>query len=109
MWDANKQPKFGLVESAAFNGSGSTENVGRVKTIFENYEAVETYVASKPYIFIPVSQQFKKLADDAFGNYPDAFAPTLANGDSLSFDRVHLNDNGAAFYAYLIKPLFENL
>ena len=109
LWDANKQPKFGLVETPAYNGSASTENVGRVKTIFENYEAVETYVASKPYIFIPVSQQFKKLADDAFGNYPDAFAPTLANGDSLSFDRVHLNDNGAAFYAYLIKPLFENL
>ncbi|MFW1982613.1 hypothetical protein ACG94M_04685 [Acinetobacter guillouiae] len=109
LWDANKQPKFGLVDVPAWNGSGSTENVGRVKTIFENYEAVETYVASKSYIFIPVSQQFKKLADSAFGNYPDAFAPTLANGDSLSFDRVHLNNNGAAFYAYLIKPLFENL
>lgn len=109
LWDENKQPKFGLVETPAYNGSASTENVGRVKTIFENYEAVETYVASKSYIFIPVSQQFKKLADSAFGNYPDAFAPTLANGDSLSFDRVHLNDNGAAFYAYLIKPLFDNL
>ena len=109
LWNANKQPKFGLVENAAFNGSGSTENVGRVKTIFENYEAVELYMATKPQIFIPVSYQFKKFADDAFGNYPDAFAPTLADGDSLSFDRVHLNDNGAAFYAYLIKPLFENL
>lgn len=109
LWDANKQPKFGLVENAAFNGSGSTENVGRVKTIFENYEAVELYMATKPQMFIPVSYQFKKFADDAFGNYPDAFAPTLADGDSLSFDRVHLNDNGAAFYAYLIKPLFDNL
>ncbi len=109
LWDANKQPEFGLVENAAWNGSGSTENVGRVKTIFENYEAVELYMQSKPYVFIPVVYQFKKLADDAFGNYPDAFAPTLADGDSLSFDRVHLNDNGAAFYAYLIKPLFENL
>ncbi|MDO6646205.1 hypothetical protein [Acinetobacter guillouiae] len=109
LWDANKQPKFGLVDVPAWNGSGSTENVGRVKTIFENYEAVEIYVASKPYIFIPVTQQFKQLAYDAFSNYPDAFAPTLADGDSLSFDRVHLNNNGAAFYAYLIKPLFENL
>lgn len=109
LWDANKQPKFGLVETPAYNGAATTEHVGRVKTIFENYEAVELYMQSKPYVFIPVVYQFKKLADAAFGNYPDAFAPTLADGDSLSFDRVHLNDNGAAFYAYLIKPLFDNL
>lgn len=109
LWDENKQPKFGLVENPAYNGAATTENVGRVKTIFENYEAVELYMQTKPYVFIPVVYQFKKLADDAYGNYIDAFAATGAGGDSLSFDRGHLNSNGAAFWAYLITPLFANL
>ena len=109
LWDENKQPKFGLVEAPAWNGAATTEHVGRVKTIFENYEAVELYMQSKPYVFIPVVYQFKKLADDVYGNYIDAFAATGAGGDSLSFDRGHLNSNGAAFWAYLITPLFANL
>lgn len=109
LWDANKQPKFGLVTTPAYNGAATTENVGRVKTIFENYEEIEIYMSTKPHIFIPVSHQFRKLADDAFGNYPDAFAPTGKAGKSLSIDRAHLNDNGAAFWAYLITPLFDNL
>ena len=109
LWDENKQPKFGLVEAPAWNGAATTEHVGRVKTIFENYEAVELYMQSKPYVFIPVVYQFKKLADDVYGNYIDAFAATGAGGDSLSFDKGHLNSNGAAFWAYLITPLFDNL
>ena len=109
LWDENKQPKFGLVEAPAWNGAATTEHVGRVKTIFENYEAVELYMQSKPYVFIPVVYQFKKLADDVYGNYIDAFEATGAGGDSLSFDKGHLNSNGAAFWAYLITPLFDNL
>ena len=109
LWDANKQPKFGAVTVPQWNGTGATEPVGTVKTVFENYEAVEKFVASKPYIFIPAVYQFKKLADDFYGNYVDAFAASDKGGQTLSYDGTHLNDNGAAFWAYLITPLFANL
>ena len=109
LWDANKQPKFGAVTVPQWNGTGATEPVGTVKTVFENYEAVEKFVASKPYIFIPAVYQFKKLADDFYGNYVDAFAASGKGGQTLSYDGTHLNDNGAAFWAYLITPLFANL
>ena len=109
LWNANKQPKFGAVTVPQWNGTGATEPVGTVKTVFENYEAIEKFVASKPYIFIPAVYQFKKLADDFYGNYVDAFAASGKGGQTLSYDGTHLNDNGAAFWAYLITPLFANL
>ena len=108
-WNSDKTPRFGIVTAVADNGDGSTENIGRVKTVFENYEAVETYMQSKPNIFVPVVYQFKELAERFYGNYPDAFADSWTSGATLTFDTVHLNDNGAAFWAHLITPLFENL
>ena len=108
-WNSDKTPKFGIVTTVADNGNGSTENLGRSKTVFENYEAVETYMQSKPNIFVPVFYQFKELAERFYGNYPDAFVDSWTSGATLAFDTVHLNDNGAAFWAHLITPLFENL
>ena len=108
-WNSDKTAKFGIVTTGADNGDGSTENLGRAKTVFENYEAVEAYMQSKSNIFIPVVYQFKKLAEQFYSNYPDAFEASWYSGDTLTFDSVHLNDNGAAFWAYLIAPLFDNL
>lgn len=104
-----KQPKFATVTTAANNGNGSTENVGRVKNIFENYAEVERYMSSKEHVFIPVSIVFKNVADKYFGNYWDAFRGTDKAGATLSFDAIHLNDNGAALWSSLICPLFDNL
>lgn len=108
-WNNDKTPRFGIVTAVADNGDGSSENLGRSKTVFENYEAVETYMQSKPNIFIPVVYQFKELAERFYGNYPDAFVDSWTSGGTLTFDTTHLNDNGAAFWAHLITPLFENI
>ncbi|MCJ9484511.1 hypothetical protein, partial [Acinetobacter baumannii] len=67
------------------------------------------YMSSKDYIFIPVSVVFKNVADKYFGNYWDAFRGTDKAGATLSFDAIHLNDNGAALWSSLICPLFDNL
>ena len=107
-WNNDKTPRFGIVTAVADNGDGSSENLGRSKTVFENYEAVEAYMQSKPNIFIPVVYQFKELAERFYGNYPDAFEASWYSGDTLTFDTAHLNDNGAAFWAHLITPIFEN-
>lgn len=104
-----KQPKFASVTTAANNGDGSTENVGRVKNIFENYAEVEQYMSSKDHIFIPVSVIFKNVADKYYGNYWDAFRGTDKSGATLSYDSIHLNDNGVALWSLLICPLFDNL
>ncbi|MEX3725286.1 hypothetical protein AB3504_16390 [Acinetobacter baumannii] len=104
-----KQPKFATVTTAANNGNGSTENIGRVKNIFENYAEVERYMSSKEHVFIPASVVFKNVADKYFGNYWDAFRGTDKAGATLSFDAIHLNDNGAALWSSLICPLFDNL
>ncbi|HCE1006790.1 hypothetical protein [Acinetobacter baumannii] len=104
-----KQPKFATVTTAASNGDGSTENVGRVKNIFENYAEVERYMASKDHIFIPVSVMFKNVADKYFGNYWDAFRGTDKAGTTLSYDAIHLNDNGYRLWSLPIVPIFENL
>ena len=110
-WDSDThEPKFGTVTAAATNGGTvSNENVGRVKTNFENYEAVERYVASKDFLFIPVLSTFKAVADKYYGNYWNAMQPSDKAGNTLSYDGVHFNDNGAALIASLITPLFDNL
>ncbi|MCJ9485437.1 hypothetical protein, partial [Acinetobacter baumannii] len=67
------------------------------------------YMSSKDYIFIPVSVVFKNVADKYFGNYKDAFVGTDKAGATLSYDGIHLNDNGCKLWALLIVPIFENL
>ena len=110
-WDSTThEPKFGTVISAATNGATvSNENVGRVKTNFENYEAVERYVASKDFLFIPVLSTFKSVAEKYYGGYWQAMQPTGKNGDSLSYDGVHFNDNGAALLSSIVASIFDQL
>ena len=110
-WDSvTHEPKFGTVTSAATNGSTiSNENVGRTKTNFENYEAVERYVASKDFLFIPVLSTFKAVADKYYGNYWNAMQPSDKAGDTLSYDGVHFNDNGAALLSTLVASVFDQL
>lgn len=110
-WDSDThEPKFGTVTAAATNGGTvSNENVGRVKTNFENYEAVERYVASKDFLFIPVLSTFKAVADKYYGNYWNAMQPTGKAGNTLSYDGVHFNDNGAALLSTLVASVFDQL
>lgn len=110
-WDSTtKQPKFGVVVSAATNGSTvDTVNVGRVKTNFENYEAVDTYMKSKDYIYIPIAPVFREVTEKYYGTYWHGMQASGANGATLTFDGGHMNDNGAALWASLITPLFNNI
>lgn len=110
-WDsATHEPKFGAVTDAATNGSTvDTSNVGRVKTNFENYEAVEGYIASKDYLFIPVLSTFKSVTEGFYGSYWAGMQPSGKVGHTLTVDGVHFNDNGAKLFASLICPIFENI
>ena len=110
-WDSDThEPKFGTVTAAATNGGTvSNENVGRVKTNFENYEAVERYVASKDFLFIPVLSTFKAVADKYYGNYWNAMQPSDKAGDTLSYDGAHFNDNGAALLSSIVASVFDQL
>ena len=110
IWDSvTKEPKFELVTTAATNGDGSTENIGMLKSNFENYEIVDEYMSSKNYIFIPATFAFKQVAEKYFGSYWSGFQGSGKDGITFASDGTHLNDNGAAFWTYLITPLFENL
>ncbi len=108
-WDsATHEPKFGAVTDAATNGSTvDTSNVGRVKTNFENYEAVESYIASKDYLFIPVLSAFKEVSEKFYGSYWNGMQASSKSGNTLTIDGVHFNDNGAKLFASLICPIFE--
>ena len=110
-WDsATHEPKFGTVTSAATNGATvSNENMGRVKTNFENYEAVERYVASKDFLFIPVLGVFKEVAQKYYGSYWQAMQPTGKDGNTLSYDGAHFNDNGAALLSSIVASVFDQL
>ena len=110
-WDSvTHQPKFGTVSDAATNGIASNENVGRVKTNFENYEAVDAYMNSKQdYIYIPIAPTFRKITQKFYGIYWAGMQASGSNGSTLSQDGTHLNDNGAALWSSLICPLFENV
>ena len=110
-WDSvTHEPKFGTVASAATNGDTvSNENVGRVKTNFENYEAVERYVASKDFLFIPVLSTFKSVAEKYYGGYWQAMQPSGKSGATLSYDGVHFNDNGAVLLSSIVASVFDQL
>lgn len=110
-WDSvTHEPKFGVVTNAATNGATvSNENVGRVKTNFENYEAVERYIASKDFLFIPVLGVFKEVAQKYYSSYWQAMQPTGKDGNTLSYDGVHFNDNGAALLSSIVASVFDQL
>lgn len=111
-WDpATYQPKFGIVSEAAQNGAViDNVNVGRAKTNFENYEAIDAYMKSKTdFIYISATSTFRSIAEKFYGTYWAGMQASGTSGKTLSFDGTHLNDNGAALWASLICPLFENL
>ena len=108
IWNTDGTPKIGVVSAKATNGLDDTSNVGRVKTAIENYDAVENYMLSKnKYIFIPVITQVIKIAKDVYGTYKNAFTSSGADGDTLSIDNTHLNNNGSEMWASFIVPLFD--
>ena len=103
-------PLYYDVTSAATNGSSvDTRFVGSKITAYDNYNIVDEYMLSKDnYIFIPVNQEFKKIAEKYYGSYFNAMTTGLGKtGAGLSSEGTHLNDNGAALWAALICPLFE--
>ena len=110
-WDSvTHEPKFGTVTEAATNGSVVDNiNVGRTKTNFENYEAVESYIASKDYLFIPVLSTFKSVAEKYYGSYWQGMQASDKTGTTLSQDAVHFNDNGAALFSKLVASVFDQL
>lgn len=116
-WDlVTKEPKFGTVTEAAKNGQQTEDgpvldlvNIGRVKTNFENYEAVERYIAGKDYLFISVLSTFKAVAELFYGSYHAAMQPSGKNGSTLSYDGVHFNDNGAALFALIVASIFDGI
>ncbi len=110
-WDSTThEPKFGTVTDAATNGSTvDTSNVGRVKTNFENYEAVESYIASKDYLFIPILSTFKSVAENYYGSYWAGMQPSDKTGTTLSIDGVHFNDNGAALFSKIVASVFDEI
>ncbi|WP_079851649.1 hypothetical protein [Acinetobacter baumannii] len=110
-WDSTTyEPKFGTVTTAATNGAiVDTSNVGRVKTNFENYEAVERYIASKDYLFIPILSTFKSVAENYYGSYWAGMQPSDKTGTTLSIDGVHFNDNGAALFSKIVASVFDEI
>jgi hypothetical protein len=110
-WDSiTHEPLLGAVTTVATNGSSvDNTNVGRMKTNFENYEAVERYVASKNYMFIPILSTFKSVAEKYYGSYWVGMQASGKDGSTLSYDGVHFNDNGARLFSSLICPIFENI
>ncbi|MER8255734.1 hypothetical protein ABS250_15210 [Acinetobacter nosocomialis] len=110
-WDSiTHEPLLGAVTTAATNGSSvDNTNVGRMKTNFENYEAVERYVASKNYMFIPILSTFKSVAEKYYGSYWVGMQASGKDGSTLSYDGVHFNDNGAALFSKIVASVFDNL
>ncbi|WP_139887849.1 hypothetical protein [Acinetobacter nosocomialis] len=108
-WDSTThEPLFGTVTTAASNGDlVDTSNVGRVKNNFENYEAVERYIASKDYLFIPVLSSFKYVAENYYGGYWQGMQASDKTGNTLSYDGVHFNDNGAALFSKIVASVFD--
>ena len=110
-WDpVTHEPKFGMVTDAATNGGVvDTSNVGRVKTNFENYEAVERYIAIKNYLFIPVLSTFKSVAENYYDSYWAGMQASDKTGETLSIDGVHFNDNGAALFSKIVASVFDGI
>ena len=110
-WDSvTHEPLFGTVTTAATNGATVDNiNVGRTKTNFENYEAVERYMSSKDYLFIPVLSTFKSVAEKYYGSYWQAMQASGKTGSTLSQDTVHFNDNGSALFSKLIASVFDGI
>lgn len=110
-WDSvTHEPKFGVVSEAAQNGSViDNVNVGRAKTNFENYEAVERYIASKDYLFIPILSTFKAVTENYYGSYWAGMQPSDKTGETLSIDGVHFNDNGAALFSKIVASVFDEI
>ncbi|EHU1962692.1 hypothetical protein A1E76_RS02685 [Acinetobacter baumannii] len=110
-WDSSThEPLFGTVTTAASNGDlVDTSNVGRVKNNFENYEAVERYIASKEYLFLPVLSTFKYVAEKFYGGYWLGMQASDKTGNTLSYDGVHFNDNGAALFSKIVSSVFDGI
>ncbi len=110
-WDSTThEPLFGTVTTAASNGGAvDNTNVGRIKNNFENYEAVERYIASKDYLFIPVSSSFKYVAEKFYGGYWQGMQASDKTGNTLSYDGVHFNDNGAALFSKIVASVFDEI
>ncbi|KQD91978.1 hypothetical protein APD31_10540 [Acinetobacter baumannii] len=110
-WDSvTHEPKFGVVSEAATNGGPVDNiNVGRAKTNFENYEAVERYIASKDYLFIPILSTFKAVTENYYGSYWAGMQPSDKTGETLSIDGVHFNDNGAALFSKIVASVFDEI
>ena len=110
-WDSvTHEPLFGTVTTAATNGAMIDNiNVGRTKTNFENHEAVERYMSSKDYLFIPVLSTFKSVAEKYYGSYWQGMQASDKTGHTLSQDTVHFNDNGAALFSKLVASVFDGI
>lgn len=110
-WDGTThEPRFGTVATAATNGAVvDNSNVGRVKNNFENYEAVERYIASKDCLFIPILSTFKTVAESYYGSYWAGMQPSDKTGETLSIDGVHFNDNGAALFSKIVASVFDGI
>lgn len=110
-WDSTThEPLFGTVTTAASNGGPVDNiNVGRAKTNFENYEAVERYIASKDYLFIPILSTFKYVAEKFYGGYWQGMQASDKTGNTLSYDGVHFNDNGAALFSKIVASVFDEI
>lgn len=110
-WDSTThEPLFGTVTTAASNGGAvDASNIGRVKNNFENYEVVESYIASKDYLFIPVLSSFKSVAEKFYGSYWQGMQASDKSGNTLSYDGVHFNDNGASLFSKIVASVFDGI
>jgi len=108
-WNDDHSPKFGLVTTvdSRYSSPGASW-LGQYKTVFDNYWITDKYMLEQTdYIFIPVTATFKEIAEKLYGNYWSAFRPSGPDGDTLTNDYTHLNDNGVFIWASLITPLFN--
>ena len=79
-------------------------------TFFDNWYAVDDYMLSKEdYIYIPTISTFKDVAETYYGSYYNGMQASGVGGNTLSYDGIHFNDNGAALWASMILPLFNPL
>ncbi len=83
---------------------------GMTKNGFDHHYAVDEYMKTKKdHIYIPTISTVKKVADNYYGGYWFAMRPSGKDGNTLSVDGTHYNDNGAALWASMIAPLFESI
>lgn len=84
-------------------------SLGMIKTCYDNYDAVDAHIKTNhsDYIYIPVNNIFKSVSESFYGKHQLGMAASAADGETLSIDSTHWNDNGVKLVAEIVLPVFD--